>query len=297
MSLRTLTDGLFDHAGMFPPAALPFKEALAETARLPEALRRPWLMGAHMVVPLDRLGDLGAAALDAAGFAGRCRTCVVGVGLAQLPAAIEAALAKDGRVDVASVEASLPPELPGSAQAVLSAADKVLAGHGARLFVEPRLAAAGWSNAVAPVLALLEGLHAAGRSTGLKVRMAGPTALDSAGLAHAVAWAADLRVPFKATQGLHHPLAQGRKPAWHGFLSLAAALRLRQVLGEAFPVDAVQGCLDEQDPSAFAFDGLAWRGHRIDENTLRQAVQDLPFSVGSCSLREPDEDLVRLFGP
>ncbi len=49
-ALDALTNGLFDYAGMFPPAALSFPDALAESATFQQALSRPSIVGADMPV-------------------------------------------------------------------------------------------------------------------------------------------------------------------------------------------------------------------------------------------------------
>jgi len=55
-------------------------------------------------------------------------------------------------------------------------------------------------------------------------------------------------------------------------------------------------CLGAREAAEFGFEGgLAWRRFEIDADQLAEAVRKVPFSIGSCSLEEPDADLVRLF--
>ena len=110
------------------------------------------------------------------------------------------------------------------------------------------------------------------------------------------------RVPFKATAGLHHPLraeyrltyaADSPTGTMFGFLNLflaAAFLRAGMEEREA-------GCvLEEGSPQAFQFDqrGVGWRDHRIGQDALRRARQDVVVSFGSCSFVEPIEELQAL---
>ncbi|MEK6976558.1 MAG: hypothetical protein AABY18_09480 [Candidatus Thermoplasmatota archaeon] len=276
--------GLFDHAGMFPPAAKPLAGALHDAARFAAALRRPGLVGADLVIAWKDWPGLDGAALRAAGFSGTCRVAVVGVPCAQGPA-IAQALAARAAIPEAVQVVSLEVHCEGDLDAAALRAT-VAAAHGIPVFVEPRWPADRVRTHVGHVALVAKACGA-----GLKVRCAGPTALDRPALAAAVRAAADAAIPFKATQGLHHPVPRPGFP--HGFLGLLAALRLRQAEGPAF--DDVEACLAESNPSAFDVrDGITWHGHRVAAARLAQ----LPaFAIGSCSLGEPDDDLMEAFGP
>lgn len=274
--------GLFDHAGMFPPAQLPLDATLRDAARFPTTLRRPGLVGADLVLAWKDWHSLGAA-LDAVALPGPCRVAVVGVPLANGPevAAQLAGVAAEGRVRVASLEVHTQADL----DAALLRTTVRRAG-GIPVYVEPKWPA---DRVRAQAGKVAGSAWACG--AGLKVRCAGPTALDRAALAAAVVAAADARVPFKATQGLHHPVPREGFP--HGFLGLLAAVRLRQARGPAFA--DVEACLAEPDPAAFDLsDGIAWRGQRVPAAELARLP---PFAIGSCSLAEPDDDLMQAYGP
>lgn len=105
-----------------------------------------------------------------------------------------------------------------------------------------------------------------------------------------------LKLPFKATAGLHHPL-RCRKPltyepdarigAMHGFLNV--------FLSAAMPQYAAK-ILVEENPRAFAFDdgGVWWRDCRVTIAELARVRSDLAISFGSCSFEEPINDLKEL---
>lgn len=277
--------GLFDHAGMFPPAAKPLPDALRDAARFAGSLARPGLVGADLVIAWKDWPRLDAAALRTAGFAHHpCRVAVVGV--AQETAA-EAALAvaahNAARADapVVSLEVHADGDLDAAKLRTVVAAVK-----GIPVFVEPRWPADRLARDVAHAVAVSKASGA-----GLKVRCAGASAADRPALAAAVRAVAAAGIAFKATQGLHHPVPRPGFP--HGFLALLAALRLRQARGEAFR--DVEACLGEADVAAFDLtDGLAWRGNSVSAAQLAR----LPaFAIGSCSLAEPDADLLAAFGP
>lgn len=276
--------GLFDHAGMFPPAQKPLAGALQHAAGFATRLHRPGLVGAHLVIPFAAWPELTQAALARAGFQGDCRVAIVGVPLAQAVDAARAVALHNQRAPARPV-VSLEIHADGD---VDQAQVKAIVGAAAGIpaYLEPK-----WPlpQLRAEAVRLCRNLKAGG--AGLKVRCAGPTALDRQALAAALVAAADAGIPFKATQGLHHPVPQPGFP--HGFLGLLAAFRLRQARGPDF--SEVAACLGETDPAAFALqDGIAWRGKGVDAATLAR----LPaFAIGSCSLEEPDDDLLRAFGP
>jgi hypothetical protein len=106
-------------------------------------------------------------------------------------------------------------------------------------------------------------------------------------------------VPFKATAGLHHPF-RGQYPIsyahdaerqmMYGFVNLllATAELLRGGEGET-----AQAILEEADRSTIVHDatGLTWRGSHYTEAELTMAHQQLFIGFGSCSFREPIDEL------
>jgi hypothetical protein len=85
-------------------------------------------------------------------------------------------------------------------------------------------------------------------------------------------------VPFKATAGLHHPLAaEGR----HGFLNVIAACAFADAapLTEDVRLDA---------------DALRWRERAAGPEELARVRREQLVAVGSCSFAEPVEDLQEL---
>jgi hypothetical protein len=106
-------------------------------------------------------------------------------------------------------------------------------------------------------------------------------------------------VPFKATAGLHHPLrgnyrltyesgsAQG---SMYGYLNvfMAAALVYR-----GLPEKQALDVLDETDSAAFSFteSAIEWRGLQIVADEMRAVRENFANSFGSCSFREPVDEL------
>jgi hypothetical protein len=116
-----------------------------------------------------------------------------------------------------------------------------------------------------------------------KVRCGGASVPSVPALAAFVRRCRELGVPFKATAGLHHPVAG---PGRHGFLNLLAAA--------AFGDE--ERALADDDAAAFALgEGrFAWRGHEADAGEIARVRRDVFVSFGSCSVAEPVEDLEAL---
>ena len=135
-----------------------------------------------------------------------------------------------------------------------------------------------------------------------KIRSGGvvPEAIPSMNqLADFILRCAELRLPFKATAGLHHPIrashpltyeADSPRAAMHGFINvfLAAAFAW------AGRTD-LQPLLSETDPGAFRFDEQAhWRDWSLTADQVREARCNFAHSFGSCSFTEPVESLQQL---
>lgn len=85
----------------------------------------------------------------------------------------------------------------------------------------------------------------------------------------------EARVPFKATAGLHHPLARHGS---HGFLNVLAAV--------VFADEAALGDHVELDERA-----LRWNGRDAGPDELERARREGLVAIGSCSFSEPVDDL------
>jgi hypothetical protein len=132
-------------------------------------------------------------------------------------------------------------------------------------------------------LPLDDGLEAkvaalAERGLRAKVRCGGAEVPTAAGLGRFLETCRDAGVPFKATAGLHHPLAG---PGRHGFLNVLAAC--------AF---ADAGALEEEVELSAA--GLRWRNREAGADELERVRREQLVAVGSCSFFEPVDDLQEL---
>jgi hypothetical protein len=110
-------------------------------------------------------------------------------------------------------------------------------------------------------------------------------------------------VPFKATAGLHHPVRGSYRLTYepdsavatmYGFLNIFIASAL---LYTGNSRNTAIAALEETDRRAFTFedDAIVWRDKRLTTDQL-EAARRFAISFGSCSFREPIDELRPLAG-
>jgi len=285
-ALRALLAERIDYAGLFPPAALSMADAVANFASYRESADA-WAL-ARFVLPVVRLEEFGGfAATHLRGAPWR---------LAALAQPTDADAIRvfntrmPGRAHIDSVESRAATVEDVAALAPLAAL--------ATTYVEIPI-----HEDPAPLIAAVaaHGLRA-------KVRTGGVTA-ESFPLARDVArflvTCVQHRVMMKATAGLHHPLrgeyaltydAHAARGTMFGFLNLfLAASFARQGMDAA----TLSDLLEEREAGAFRVtdDAVAWRGHTIGADALANDRDRFAVSFGSCSFREPLDDLSALSLP
>ncbi len=291
LSVRAAFDALIDYAGLFPPAQLLLAEAVSEY-QTERARAHAWML-ARFIVPAALLSDAATS------FEGRF-SVIVDPNVEALQSV--ATLRRSG-VNVEALEIPLAKTVsPGrdrlSADEILDAIGALesdLSVEGLRdlpVFLEvPR--SEPWLGALQQTLQTLArfGLRAKFRCGGVTAQ-AFPSVEELAGF---IASAHAAGVAFKATAGLHHPLRR-RDPAtgftMHGFLNVLAAAALAPAVDAA----TLRAIVAEEEPTVFGFDETSfwWRDRRISAGELKQTRGQSFQSFGSCSLREPVEDLVAL---
>ncbi len=117
-----------------------------------------------------------------------------------------------------------------------------------------------------------------------KIRTAGASSQQ---VADFLCVAAVMKLSFKATAGLHHPV---RSLSMHGFLNVFSAACFAWYGAER---EFVLDLIDDQEARSFEFssDSLRWRGHALSTAQIVAARRDFAHSFGSCSFEEPIADL------
>lgn len=108
-----------------------------------------------------------------------------------------------------------------------------------------------------------------------KVRCGGETVPSPEELGRFIRACGEAAVPFKATAGLHHPLAADRA---HGFLNVLAAC--------VFEDEAALEGVVELDA-----DSLRWNGREAGAEEVAAVRRNGFVAIGSCSFFEPVDDL------
>jgi hypothetical protein len=295
-TFEIVLDRLFDYAGMFPPAARDFESALRESAELPRTLRRPFMVNTDIV--LDTSHTHALCGLDLRSFGFTREVSVALLATSQVSDVLDAArkLQRTGQGTTAlpcrikSIEIKCQAEEIDDSLRPLS---DYCAENGILLATEPDLSTSDWRKSLEDTLERLSKLS---MPCALKCRGSGPTGIGADRLAHALCRVSDLGLPFKVTGGFHHPIVEAALYGnVMGFLNLTIAVMLRRVHGDSFTEEGVKALLVNSDPRAFTWgDRLVYARLSLSREQLHTAKAKAPFSIGSCSLAEPDEDLTRL---
>ena len=277
---------LVDYAGLFPPAALPMEEAVRRYAThlaSPDA----WMLG-RFVVPVERLSEFAEAAVPLTGDGGDAwrLSALIGADAALAGPKIRAFnAAHRGRFMIDVVECRAVAS--GSVGASIGALPGEL-----RIFVELPL--------LDDPRGMLTEIRAAGAWA--KMRTGGTTAdafPSAREVGRFIARSSELRVPFKATAGLHHPVC-GDYPLTYddgaprarmfGFLNIfVAAVFAHSRAPERELIEIV----DDSEIASFRFgeEELAWRGRTATARQIVSARGSLGLAFGSCSFQEPVDEL------
>ena len=279
--VRKLFAGAIDYAGLFPPAALEVDTALRNYVSYRDSGDAS-LLG-RFVCPAPRLNEL-ADAIDAvrASGGGIRVSAVLGA-----PANLGAVAEFNARANNAAVDS-----IEGKAERPDAIYELASKGSGLEVFVE------------LPLGGELELLVDAVRAVGVraKVRTGGVTTEafpPARAVVRFIRACLAAGVPFKATAGLHHPIT-GTYPLTYapdalrgtmfGFLYVFLATAF---LSGGMPDDEAARLLDDRDAAAFSFrdHGADWRGHHVDSAQLAATHARVFGSWGSCSFREPLDEL------
>jgi hypothetical protein len=280
---------IVDYAGLFPPASC----TMANAVRQYDVYRRSderWMLG-RFVVAATRLQELGEA-IEIGGIAVDSQDpwrLSVGMG-AHVPAELARIAAFQAAWETRGVLADSIEYKVTSVGQVLALGEQIPRVF-RRYFEVPQVGPYhDLVGAIGQVGAFAK-LRTGGMSSDLFPAATEVTRFLLAVVKHGV--------PFKATAGLHHPL-RGQYPIsyahdaerqmMYGFVNLLLATTELLRGGEG---ETAQAILEEPDRSAIVHDttGITWRGSHYTEAELTMAHQRLFIGFGSCSFREPVDEL------
>lgn len=281
--------GLVDYAGLFPPAGRSMPDAVAEFASH-LASAESWMLG-RFVVPAERLQQLAADAarhLTPATASWRL-SAIVGDDVEDGARRIRAFNAAHGDgfvVDAAEAKAATVERVQEVARALAAELDVYVE---VPLASDPRL--------------LLEAVKRGGVRAKIRTGGVTPDAFPPAtAVARFLVRCAELGVPFKATAGLHHPLRGHQRLTYEpdapcatmfGFLGVFVVAALASAGADEAEIVAL---LEERGVTSLTFsdDGVSWGARFVPLDQLTRARSTFALSFGSCSFREPVNDLREL---
>lgn len=295
-SLELLLAGAIDYAGLFPPAALDMTAATDSYARyLTDPDRR--ILG-RFVVPVMRLREFDDAASG---------TLPRGEG--SEPWRLSALAGPDLTADIDLAlkfncrhwsESEIGHAVIDALEIKASTVDEIAAAGS----IMPRQVTPFFEIPIADEPAALIGaIQRAGAFA--KIRTGGVTSTafpDANHVARFILRCRAAKVGFKLTAGLHHPLRAEYRLTYaedsprgmmYGYLNMYVAA----VLAWSGAADSVvRAALLATSITDFQFtdDSIAFAGQVVSIDTIREARNRLVISFGSCSFREPVDDLAAL---
>lgn len=280
-TLRALLAELIDYAGLFPPAALPMVDVCRNFATYRRS-SHTWALG-RIVVPIARLAELSDLVADGSPEPWPV-SALAGDDVAH-GADIIRQVNTRGRLAIDTVEARA---------LSVAAIDSIVDTFGPSLTVYLEIPVAADPRALVEAIAV-SGARAKIRTGGIT-----PDAFPAAAhTARFITCCAEYDVAFKATAGLHHPVRgdyrltyadDAPRTTMFGFLNMfVAAAFARRGMAES----SLAELLDEREPTALHFTDTAirWRDYTLSLADVTSARASFAIAFGSCSFREPIDDL------
>ncbi len=295
-ALDALVAGLVDYAGLFPPASEGMRTALENYASYCEGDDRAAL--GRFIVPVSRLRELEDAGAE-----------LMPRGAGSEPWRLSVLIADDARAAGDAILDFNSRHGPGSkdGHVVIDVVElkASTANDIARYRLElPKSFTVYFEIPIrGDVTQLVGAISRAGARA--KVRTGGVTAesIPPAGeVVDFIAACQHAGVAFKATAGLHHPIRGSYRLTYepgsqtgtmYGFLNVFVAAALIYA-GQSR--STAMAALEETDSRAFVFDddAIVWRGKRLSAEQIEVSRREFATSFGSCSFREPVDELAVL---
>lgn len=279
-AIHTLLAGFFDYAGLYPPASLSLRSAANNYLEYASGSHTDFL--GRFIINADRLEELRS---------------IPGAHLSHFKLSVIApdneSLANVSR----EISSGMPIEAvetkysdPKTTEQIANAIPPSVTAY-----VEIPLDAVG--------ISALDPISRAGMRA--KIRMGGVTAEafpSPSAVVHMLSALAKLRLPFKATAGLHHPIRstqpltynpQSSTSTMHGFLNLCCAAAVLNFGGNERDAEDI---LKDEGQASWSVDedSLQWRQLKMTKDHLATLRRDFFLGVGSCSFEEPIHDLEAL---
>ena len=322
--IKKYLTGIFDYAGLFPPAALSLENAMEEYIRYRHS-EYDWLLS-HFVITHTKLEDLYDLSAREPELPDPLRLSITAAPTKTVKEFLDQLekiedniiqLHKSLRIKLKTdvLEIKLPDEIHHmeTEEDILPLLDAAVSKFGENhllpecIFFE----VPGFNFSKDIALKAIQALKIQNEKlkqneyefynhSGFKIRCGGVEAFHfppAEYVAFLISTAASLEIPLKYTAGLHHPYRRYHdsvKTEMHGFINVLGASFL-SAAHQLTEQQLTEMLLDE-DPANFSFsdDIFEWKGHQIALKEIRDLRRDQVTTIGSCSIAEPVEDLQKL---
>jgi hypothetical protein len=284
---------LIDYAGIFPPTALPLKEAILNYHSYIHQ-EDSWMLG-PFVIPASRLGELEPLR-DLFNEQYPLRLSIILSTSDELKTDLDAIkLFSEIYQAAGTIEAiEVPPSLPIDSEGFDKLAILI---PGYRMYCEITGSIEQLQSSLNRIKKINQDTS---RPIGIKFRMGGITANlfpSSEKAAFVIHECKKRGLALKFTAGLHHPIRQNRNEVgtfMHGFVNVFTASIMAHSL--SISQDTIQEILLEDNPRNFTFttNELMWRNFSVSSIEVNAARNVFSLSYGSCSFDEPRKELGEL---
>ncbi len=308
-SLKELMSGLIDYAGLFPPASLPLDKAIAEYLYYKKSEYS--FPVSRFVVPASSVENLKSICkehnvkninlsvlLPEMGFDEKNEKNIF-LAIDELSNIIKS----NPFIEVSSYEIKLPKNLSvdtkenllQSLTKIISKVNKV--NESSVIFFEPFVLDDNWKNNIDIACdVILQNKE----KTGFKLRTGGVTkdAFPHTDIvAYAIKKCSELKIKFKATAGLHHPLRHYNTTVnskMHGFFNVFLGFLIAEKYSPT--LEKIKGIINTESPDKFNFsdDFITFESFVLSLSDIKKIKASYQLSYGSCSIDEPIDDLKTL---
>jgi len=308
-SLKELMSGLIDYAGLFPPASLPIDKAIAEYLFYKKSEYKDIV--SRFVVPVSSVENLKlickehnvknislSVILPEMGFDENNEKAIY-----QAIDNLSNNIKSNNFIEVSSFEIKLPKNLTAETKDDITQLSKKiisqinLLNESSRIFFEPYVLDDNWKNNIDIACDIISVNK---DKSGFKLRTGGVTkdAFPHTDiLAYSIKKCSDLKIKFKATAGLHHPLRHYNssvKTKMHGFFNVFIGFL---IAGKYNPgLEVLKRIINSESPEKFNFtdDFITYGNYALSLKDIKKIKESFMLSYGSCSIDEPIDDLKTL---
>lgn len=317
-----LLSGAIDFAGMFPPASLDLNATLQKAASFRKVGKHSWLLN-RLVLSLNEVKKLDPRLLYECGADGSpWSISVLGTpsgsssekdfiksvdwDFREIRRIQERYHHSSCPLDLAGYEIKLPDSItaPGmaitSGEFVFPALEQIETIWLGEIDIYFEVSLEGeWQETLEGVTRILSEWLSENPDCSvlpaLKIRTGGKFVPRPEQLAKAIDECAASGIKIKVTQGMHHPISHAGQ---FGFVNFFAAVNFAYALGsEEFTLKDIENCLQTENAKDFSFSdtSFSWSGRELTNEQIESARKSHAAVLGSCSLDEPDQFLLKEF--